>query len=121
MRKQIMKYTSIAIACVALLAINGCATANHPSRADNRENGAPVTDQQDYRRFESIAYNWESQRIEVLFHRQARDSSWIMTVQDAWDIYEQFKEDRKVWGEAESKCSTEECIRMIDRSLADFH
>ncbi len=113
-----MKSISLAFVCAALLAAGACTTTNH-SHADSAKSSSVL--QQDYRRFESVAYDWEGYRIEVLFHRQARGSSWIMTVRDAWDIYDQSKEEGKVWGISESKCSTKECLRMIDRSLSQFH
>jgi hypothetical protein len=44
-----------------------------------------------------------------------------VTVRDSWDIYEQCKDEGKVWGLPASKCSQEEGLRLIDRSLTQFH
>lgn len=115
-----MKSISMTFVLATVLSVGGCATANH-SQVDNKKSAASIVQQQGYRRFESVAYDWEGYRIEVLFHKQARAAPWIMTVRDAWDIYDQLKEEGKVWGLSESKCSTEECLRMIDRSLSEFH
>jgi hypothetical protein len=116
-----MKSTSIALTCAALLVISGCGGADHQSHGSKFVSGPPAGGKEVHRRLESIDYDWESYGIEVSFYREARDSSWIMTVRDAWDVWDQVtKGEEKVWGPSVCKCSTEELLRIIDRSLVDF-
>ena len=76
-----------------------------------------------HQRRETLAYNWERQGIEVSFYRQDYDSYWTMTVRDSWSVMNQAlsPNGEKKWGLSESKASMQECLRMIDQSLADFH
>lgn len=100
------------IACFAsIFALSGCAIPQHTATA--------VSEQPAYRRFEKICYDWEGRGVEVAFDRQARDSAWTMTLRDSWDVYERSGEG-KVWDQCSSRCSTEECVKMLDQALTQF-
>ena len=70
---------------------------------------------------ETIAYNWEGYGVEVSFHKSGTNSHWYMCVRDAWDILDQsLQRDGKTWGAADSRCSADDGLRIIDQSLARF-
>lgn len=102
------------IACFAgALALSGCAIPKHTATA--------ASEQPPYRRFEKICYDWESRGVEVAFDRLASDSAWIMTLRDPWDVYERsLTGEGKVWDQSSSRCSTEECLEMLDQALTQF-
>lgn len=107
-----MKLASVAYICISI-ALSGCA-------ADNRS-GAPVAEQIAYNRLETLTYTWEGRRVEVSFHRQARDGAWLMAVRDSWAILDQSLDGQaRVWDQSASRCSKEECLQMIDQSLRTF-
>lgn len=111
-----MRLRFITFAGAVALAISGCVVTGQTG------SGAFADGQQAYQRLEAIAYNWESNRVLVSFNRQARDSSWEIVVKDAWPVYEQStKGEGRVWDLSGCRCSLEECLRIIDRSLTDFH
>jgi len=100
--------------CVwVMVGLSGCATAER--------NGLPVADGPAYRRLETVAYYWEGRRVEVTFHREARDGAWLMSVRDSWSIFEQSPDAKKrVWDQSAARVPMEQCLQMIDRSLLDF-
>jgi hypothetical protein len=102
------------IACLASAVIlSGCAIPEHPATA--------ALEQPPYRRFEKICYDWESRGVEVAFDRLARDSAWIMTLRDSWDVYERsLSGEGKVWDQSSSRCSTKQCVEMLDQALTQF-
>lgn len=100
------------IACFAsIFALSGCAITQHTAPA--------ISEQLPYRRFEKICYDWEGRWVEIAFRRQACDSAWIMSLQDSWSVFERSGEE-KVWDQSSSRCSTEECIEMLDQALTQF-
>jgi len=42
-----------------------------------------------------------------------------MSLQDSWDVFER-SGDCKVWDQSSSRCSTEECVKMLDQALTQF-
>lgn len=118
-----MKYISISFACLATLAISGCASAiDHHSQVGNDHSQAPIGEQLHQRR-ETVAYNWRRYGIEVSFYRQAYESHWTMTIRDSHRIIDQALATggEKIWALSDSKCSTQDCLRIIDQSLRDFN
>ena len=118
-----MKYITISFACLAALAISGCAGAiDHQSQAGNDHSQAPIGEQLHQRR-ETVAYNWQRYGIEVSFYRQAHESHWTMAVRDSHRVIDQALAagEEKIWAISDSKCSTQDCLRIIDQSLRDFH
>jgi hypothetical protein len=112
-----MKFTlGILASVVVLLVISCCSNAGQP-RIDNQ----PSNVRQQVPTSETITYNWKGYGIDVDFSKEADESRWGMTIFETWDIYDQAKDENKVWGLTASKCSEEECLEMIDRSLARFH
>ncbi len=116
-----MKFKAIAFACVSMLTICGCAARTSHSDIGYDVRQTPVTTIRVPARLESISYDWEVFRVRVTFYRQSRGSAWVITVRDSWDIFEQtIKAKDKVWRQSDSRCSSEECLQIIDRSLQDF-
>ncbi len=95
-----------------IIALSGCAIPEHTTTAPDKQ---PA-----YRRFENIHYTWEGRGVEVAFRRLALDDAWIMSLQDSWDVFERSGEG-KVWDQSSSRCSTEECVKMLDQALTQFH
>jgi len=77
--------------------------------------------QADPSRLETVEYRWESLGVRVSFSQGKRDDSWTMMVRDTRDIFEVAEETAVKWGPESSRCSTEECLRIIDLSLTEFH
>jgi hypothetical protein len=111
----------ILLPCVTALALGVSAQINEPgSRPDSVKDRPQFNSHEVPSRLETINYDWQKYRIRVAFHRQARSSSWHMTVEDSWSIYDQFVKEERVWDLSESRCSSEECLQIIDRSLSLF-
>ena len=113
-----MKTTYITFAFVTLLAV-GCSSPTksgpRPDRAEDRsQKGMPS-------RLETVNYDWEKYGIRVEFYRLDDNPLWQMEVKDVWSIYDQLTKVERTWELSQCKCSTEECLQMIDRSLALFH
>lgn len=117
MRFVIAVFASI----VAVLFFNGCTVPSNTPKPHVYKSPQSAG-QQEPSRLESIAYDWESNRLRVNFYRAAPDGLWTVTVRDAWDVFEQSNTaESKVWGTQESRCSLDQCVQIIDRSLATFH
>lgn len=113
-----MKTTYITFAFVALFAV-GCSSptqlASRPDRVkDPSQKGMPS-------RLERVDYDWEKYGIQVSFHRLDDNLLWRVNVEDSWSIYDQLTKVERAWEVSQCKCSTEQCLQMIDRSLALFH
>lgn len=114
-----MKIKGMTLLCMAGLLVISCASAVGQS---NSVSGALTVGQHsDEPKIETINYNWEDFGIDVSFTKRDGDTLWGVTVRDSWDVYEQSKEPSKVWGPSSSKCSQEECLHLVDRSLLRFH
>jgi len=81
----------------------------------------PRANQEGYSRIETVAYMWESNRVAVVFRREGHDSGWTAIVRDSWDVYEQAKSETKIWDVSSSRCSMDEWLVILDRSLRAFH
>jgi len=113
-----MKTTSITLAFVVLLAF-GCSS---PAKLGLRPNRTEDLSKKEMpSRLETVNYDWEKYGIRVAFHRLDDNPLWRMNVEDSWSIYDQFDKVERTWNVSQCKCSTEECLRIIDRSLALFH
>lgn len=109
-----MKLAPISIVCAAVLVVNGC-TGYSSSNANSTAKSFP-----DKRilSLELISYRW-SNGIVVTF--PATGNEGAMGVNDSWSIDEQRSWPDHKWDISASRCSEEECIRIIDRSLTKFH
>lgn len=113
--------TSVAFVCMAAVAFSGCAGSDHQAKhIGNVGGGAPLASRDVGAGLETISYSWEDLGINVSFCKRDRETVWGMTVRDSGDIYKHFTEPGKVWGLSVSRCSKEECLRLIDRSLTRF-
>lgn len=107
-----MKLVLSAFVFVMLQFLTGCAA---------RQGGVPLRTDSAPVEAETVAYNWEKYRVEVSFHRSGTNSHWFMSVRDSWDILDQsLQRDGKTWGMADSRCSRNDGLRIIDQSLARF-
>ena len=102
------------------LAVSGCVGGGQPSQArTGRSSG--LGDATAPSRLETVAYDWKANRVTVSFYRQLPGEPWRVTVRDSWDILDQStKTEGKLWGVSECRCSTQECLRIIEQSLARF-
>ena len=113
-----MKTTYITFAVLTLFA-SGCSSPTKINSRSDRAEDVPKREMPS--RLETVNYDWEKYRIRVTFHRQTYGSSWQMEVRDAWSIYDQFTKEERAWLVSESRCSTGECLQIIDRALSLFH
>src|SRR4051794_12376513 len=116
-----MKTTCLTFACVTLFAFGCSSPTKFGSHADPREDSSQLKRQEMPSRLETVNYDWEKYGIRVAFYRLDRNPLWRMDVKDSWSIYDQLSKPERAWLVSESKCSTEECLQIIDRSLALFH
>lgn len=108
----------IIITCVILLCISGCTTQSRSLIANDICCARTSTQQE---QDEIITYYWNC-GINVAFTKSADESHWAtMTISDSCSIYDQCKESEKIWNVSTSKCSKEECLRIIDRSVTMFY
>ncbi|WP_150107193.1 hypothetical protein [Pedosphaera parvula] len=114
-----MKFNTFA--CVTLFAFGCSSPTRVGSRPDPRGDASQLNRKETPSRLETVNYDWEKYGIRVAFYRLDRDSLWRMDVKDSWSIYDQFTKAERTWMVSESKCSTEECLQIIDRSLSLFH
>ena len=116
-----MKTPFVILACVVAVTIGGCARyAERPRHLQE----AGINQKSDTKRsapsFKSLAYRWDNYGITVTFYRASPNSNWVATVRDSWDSHEQAIYEDRVWGLSTSKCSKDEIVGIIDRSLAEF-
>lgn len=118
-----MKLILVAFGCVAVLALSGCVATNQQSRVDRDGSGASTHEHGLATRLETVKYDWKNYGITVSLYERESDSRWEMSVRDAQDVVVQATAERqaKVWAISECKCSTEEFIWIMNRSLTDFH
>jgi hypothetical protein len=119
-----MKSKHLIWACIITFIVSEFASAtDHSPRTDNGHDLILVGEQQLYQRRETITYTWNSYGVEVSFYRQDHDLLWTMAVRGSQSImYEVLSaQGGKTWGLSDSKCSMQECLRIIDQSLKEFH
>lgn len=112
-------FVAVLLSSVAFASIAGAET--HPSFTQGSKTPPPRASQEGYSRIETVAYMWESNRIAVVFRRDGYASSWTAIVRDSWDVYEQAKSETKIWDVSSSRCSMDEWLVILDRSLRAFH
>jgi hypothetical protein len=111
----------VILPCVVAVAIAGCTryanSSPHPQQAgfyqESDISRSPPS-------FESLAYSWDNNGMTVTFYRASPNSNWVATVRDSWDSHEQAIYEHRVWGLTTSKCSKDELVRIVDRSLTKF-
>lgn len=113
-----MKTAYITLAFVVAFAF-GCAS---PSKVESRaDHIGDLSQEEKPSRLETINYDWEKYGIRIAFYRLDDNPLWRMKVEDSWSIYDQFDKVERTWDTSQSKCSADDCVRMIDRSLGLFH
>jgi hypothetical protein len=116
-----MKLTFNTFGFVVALALGGCVGSDHQSHVGKDGGVAPIARREVGGQLETIQYSWEGYGVEVSFCKRDGEPSWGMTMRDSADIYEQFEEPGRVWGPSASRCSREECLKLIDGSMKRFH
>jgi hypothetical protein len=105
---------------ISIILLANASCAEDHKLATNSNSGLGLIKSSQTPTSEIVSYYWESYSVNVSFSKGANESRWVMTVNDSWNIYDQYKEPGKVWDVSTSKASTEECLVVIGRSLEKF-
>ncbi len=114
-----INFPAISVFVITIIVLSGCASNGSNSQTNPISIG--VHDKtQTPSPFELLEYDWKKYRITVSFARQHPGQTWIMTINDTLKTQDQAKQVNFTWGLSRCLCSTNECVAVIDSTLADF-
>src|SRR5262245_1133785 len=112
--KAIIRLLSIA----SLLLLAAC---DQPNSSGSRKESKSYAQEPREPDLELISYDWDTWGVKVSFYRNPNESFWTMTVRDSWDAMDQAtRKETNIWESSNCKCSEEQCIEIMDRSLIRF-